>query len=102
MYEDKLACANEESEEILRTAVRKAQLREEEILKDAQAEAQRTLDRAEEQIELEKKKAINDVKDQVSEIAIGIASAVIERDIKPEEHKDMIDSFIDNMGGEND
>ena len=101
-YEDKLACANEESEEILRTAVRKAQLREEEILKDAQAEAQRTLDRAEEQIELEKKKAINDVKDQVSEIAIGIASAVIERDIKPEEHKDMIDSFIDNMGGEND
>ena len=101
-YEEKIASANEESDEILRNAVRKAQLREEEILKEAQNQAARTLERAEEQIELEKKKAINDVKDQVSEIAIGIASAVIERDIKADEHKDMIDSFIDNMGGVND
>ena len=97
-YEKKLECANEESEQILKSAVRRAQLREEEILKEANEKAQRTLDRAEEQIELEKKKAINEVKDEVSAMAIGIASAVIERDVDENEHKALIDEFIDGMG----
>ena len=61
-YEEKLSSANEESEEILKKAVRRAQLREEEILREAGVKAERVLERAEEQIELEKKQAINDVK----------------------------------------
>ena len=97
-YEEKLEKANEESEEILKKAVRRAQLREEEILREADVKAQRVLERAEEQVELEKRRAINEVKDEVSEMAIGIASAVIERDISPEEHSNMIDEFIKNMG----
>ena len=97
-YEEKLEKANEESEDILKKAVRRAQLREEEILREADAKAQRVLERAEEQVELEKRRAINEVKDEVSEMAIGIAAAVIERDITPDEHSDMIDEFIKNMG----
>ena len=97
-YENKLSLANEESEAILKNAQRKAQLREEEILRNASAEAARTLERAEEQIELEKKHALNQVKNEVSEMAISIASAVIERDVKAEEHSDLIDDFINNMG----
>ena len=99
-YEKKLECANTESEEILKKAVRKAQLREEEILKDANEKASRTLERAKEQVELEKKKAINDVKNEVSDMAISIAAAVIERDVKSEEHQSLIDEFIDSMGEE--
>ena len=97
-YEAKLEAANEESEEILKKAVRRAQLREEEILADANKKATRVLERAEEQVELEKKRAINEVKDEVSEMAINIASAVIERDLKAEEHKELIDEFISHMG----
>ena len=52
-YEEKLNKANEESEEILKTALRKAQLKEEEIIRDAQSEASRIYERAQEQIELE-------------------------------------------------
>ncbi len=97
-YEGKLERAGEESEEILKTAVRRAQLREEEILKEAGEKAARTLERAKEEVELEKKRAINEVKDEVSEIAISIASAVIERDVSLEEHSALIDDFIKNMG----
>ena len=97
-YEEKLSSANEESEEILKKAVRRAQLREEEILKEAGVKAERVLERAEEQIELEKKQAINDVKNQVSGMAIDIAAAIIERDIDRSEHEAMIDEFINNMG----
>ena len=99
-YEDKLSRANEESEEILKSAQRRALLKEEEILKEANAEAARTLERAEEQIALEKKRALNEVKDEVSEMAIGIASAVIERDVSADEHKALIDNFINNIGNE--
>ncbi len=97
-YEEKLSHANEESEEILKAAVRKAQLREEEILREADAKAARTVKRAQEQVELEKKRALNEVKDEVSEMAIGIAAAVIERDIDKKQHEAMIDEFIRNMG----
>ena len=97
-YEQKLENANEESEQILKNAVRKAQLREEEILSEANQKASRILERAEEQVELEKKKAINDIKDEVSGLAVSIASAVIERDVKVDEHEKLIDDFINNIG----
>ena len=97
-YEEKLSSADAESEEILRRAVRRAELREEEILKEADKKAARIMERAEEQIELEKKRAVNDVKDEVSSIALGIAEAVIERDIDKNDHDTLIDEFIDKLG----
>ena len=99
-YEEKLTHASEDAEEILRGAQRRAQLKEEEILKEANLKASRTLERAEEQIELEKKRAVNDVKDEVSSMAIGIAEAVIERDIGKNDHKALIDDFINKLGTE--
>lgn len=101
-YETRLAEANEEKEEILRSAHRKAQLREEEILRAAQDKAAQTLKRADEQIELEKKRAMNEIKDDVSAMAIDIAAAVLARDIKGEEHSALIDSFIENLGESHD
>lgn len=97
-YEEKLSRANEESEEILKTALRRAQLKEEEILHDAQLEASRICERAEEQIALEKKRALSEVKDEVSGMAVEIAGAIIGREVSEKEHAEFIDSFIDNVG----
>lgn len=97
-YEEKLNKANEESEEILRTALRRAQLKEEEIIRDAQDEASRIYERAQEQIDLEKKRALSEVKDEVSGMAIEIAGAVIGREVSEKEHSEFIDSFIDSVG----
>ena len=97
-YEEKLSHANEESEEILKTALRRAQLKEEEIIREAQLEASRIHDRAQEEIELEKKHALSEVKNEVSEMAISIAGAVIGREVSEKEHAEFIDSFIDSVG----
>ena len=97
-YEEKLGHAQEESEEILKTAVRRAQLREEEILHEANDKAARVMKRAEERVELEKKRAVNEVKNEVSDMALGIASAVLERDVDGKEHEALIDEFIRTMG----
>lgn len=97
-YEEKISHAHEETEEIIKTAVRKAQLKEEEIIRDAQEEASRIYERAEEQIALEKKRALSEVKDEVSGMAIEIASAVIGREVSQKEHAEFIDSMIDSVG----
>lgn len=99
-YEEKISGAKAEGEEIIRTAQRRAQLREEEIIDEAKAEADRIIERAGVEIELERRRAVNDIKDEVSGIAISIAEAVIERDISESEHRELIDSFIDKMGDE--
>lgn len=99
-YEEKLSMAKSESEEILKNALRRATLKEEEILSDAKKQAERVMERASEEIEQEKRRAINEVKDEVSEIAVAIAGAVIERDVNEKEHRELIDDFIDKMGDE--
>ena len=98
-YEERLANANAESEEILRTAQRRALLKEEEILKEAAVEATRIRDRAGEEIAMEKKRMLGEIKDEVSGMAIDIASAVIGREVSADEHEKFIDSFIDELGG---
>ena len=101
-YEERLENAAEESEQMLRDAQRRALLKEEEILKEAAEQARRTKERAEEQIALEKRQAMNDIKDEVSAIAIQIAEAVVARDVAAEEQAELIDGFIAEMGDKND
>ena len=97
-YEEKIAKADEESEEILRTAQRRALLKEEEILKEASQEALRIRERADEDIAMEKKRMLGEIKDEVSGMAVDIASAVIGREVTKAEHERFIDSFIDELG----
>ena len=97
-YEEKLEAASEKSEEMIKEAARKAELRSEEIIKEANAQVSATLRRAEEQIALEKKQAMNDMKNEVSDMALEIAAAVIERDINKGDHESFIDGFIDSIG----
>lgn len=101
-YETRLAEANAESDEILKEAHRKATLREEEIIRNAQEKAAQTMRRADAQIAMEKKRAMNEIKDDVTVMAMDIASAVLSRDVKAKEHSALIDSFIENLGDHHD
>ena len=61
-YEEKLRSIDKEAEAILDEARKKAKKQEAEILEEARAEAGRILERASREIDLEKKKALEDVK----------------------------------------
>ena len=97
-YASKLTEAHAEGERIIREATRQAQQREEEIIRQAQDQAVRTLERAQEQIRMEKRQAMQDLKGEVSGIAVDIASAVLEEDVDGAKHAHLIDSFIENLG----
>lgn len=96
-YEQELEQVREAGEQYMKDVVKKAQEREDEIIREANDNARRTLERAEQQIMLEKKQAENELKDKVSDMALEIARAVIERDIKSDEHSAMIDNFISEL-----
>ena len=46
----------------------------------------------------EKKKAVNDAKNEISGLALAIAGKVVEKELKPEEQSAMIDRFINELG----
>ncbi len=97
-YEAKLSGAEAQSDEILRNAQRRAILKEEEILKEATAEAARIRERADEDIAMEKKRMLGEIKDEVSGMAVDIAAALIGREVSGKEHEKFIDEFIDELG----
>ena len=97
-YQQKLAVASETGERIVKEAVARGQAREEEILRQANAEASAIMDKAVADIAMEKKKAINDAKDEISGIAIAIAEKVVARELTSDDQHKLVDSFIDELG----
>lgn len=97
-YEAKLDDAHAASERIVKEAVSRGQAREEEIIRQANAEASAIMDKASADIALEKKKAINDAKDEISDLALAIAGKVVGRELNAADQSDLVDAFIDGLG----
>ena len=97
-YQGKLSDARATSEQIVRDAVSRGQAREEEIIRQANAEASAMMDKAAADIALEKKKAINDAKDEIAGIALEIAGKVVGRQLRDADQTKLVDQFIDELG----
>ena len=79
-------------------AVARGQAREEEIIRQANADASAIMDKAVADIALEKKKAINDAKDEIAGIALEIAGKVVGRQLSDADQTKLVDQFIDELG----
>ncbi len=97
-YNEKIGQAKQESAEIIRDATKKAQVRADEIIDEARVEAKGIRVNAENEIEREKKIAVNAIKDEISQIAFSAAAAVVEKDLTSEDNEKLIEKFIDNVG----
>ena len=97
-YQQKLAAAAQTSEQMIQDAVIRGQKREEDILQQAQQQARAMLEKANADIQQEKKKALNDAKDEISDLALAIAAKVVDRELKAEDHQQLVNQFIDQLG----
>ena len=97
-YEQNLQNARTEANQIVAAAQKTAAARSEELLGEARAQAAALKQKAEADIAQERKKAVNEVKDEIGGMAMEIASKVVEREISEKDHKDLIDEFIKNVG----
>ena len=97
-YTDSIANAKAEATQITQHATRRATVRSEEILAEASRQATDMKKKAEQSIEQERKKAMNEIKDEIAGLSVMIASKIVEKDINEDDHKRMIEEFIDKVG----
>ena len=97
-YEQNLAGAREEAAALVRTDAQTAQTRSEQIILEAKEEAAAIRAKASNDIAQERKNAVNAIKNDISGIAVSIASKVVEKEINEKDHEALIQEFIDQMG----
>lgn len=98
-YEQNMREARAKADDLLLNAQRTANSRSEEIIGQAQQAAAQIKQKAAADIEMEKKKALNDAKNEISGLALAIAGKVVARELNTADQEQMIDRFIDELGG---
>lgn len=100
-YAEKLSGAKSEADAIISSAVSVAKARENEIVEDARKEAEGILHKAREDAELEMRRAESAIKDEIVDVSALLTEKLLEREINKDDHKELIDSFIEEIGDGN-
>ena len=97
-YERQLADAHAQAERILQTAAGQADHRAERIVADAREKADGIVREAQTQAALEQKKAQAGIKQEIVDVSAVLAAKLLEREIRPADHRALIDAAIADMG----
>lgn len=97
-YDRKLKEVDKEAQEILSAARKKAMQNEAKIVAEAKEEAARIIEHANAQIELEKKRALDDMKQEMITIASMMAGKVVAASIDTKVQEGLIDETLKEMG----
>ena len=97
-YDEKIKAADKDADMILAEARKKGLAKEEQIIEEAKAEAGRIIDRANNEIELEKKRAADDMKKEIIAVATAMASKVVSGKIDADIQESLVDDTLNEMG----
>ena len=97
-HRKRMSDAQTTAERLVKEAALRGQAREEEIIRDAHAEANAIRIRAEQDAVLERKRALNNAKDEISSMAMAVAEKVIGREINAGDQNALVEHFIDELG----
>ena len=97
-YEENMLQAKAQANDLINRAQKTATARADEMIAQAQQQAAQIKEKAAADIAQEKKNAINEVKDTISGLAMEIASKVVDREINENDHKALVDEFIEKIG----
>ena len=97
-YDKKLKEVDKEVQEILGEARKKAMKNETKIIAEAKAEAARIIERANAEIELEKKHALDDMKQEMIAIATMMAQKVVAASIDVKVQEGLVEETLKEMG----
>ena len=97
-YEKDMLDAKTRANEIVANAKRTATIQSEEMVKEAARQATAIKEKAQSDIAQEKRKAVNEIKNEIGSMAVEIAGKVIERELDAQDHEKLINEFIANVG----
>ena len=97
-YEEKLATTRVEVENIITEARKNAKKTGDDIINEAKAEAQNIISRGNKEIELEKAKAIDDLKNQVITISTLLASKIVKENVNNQNNDKLFEQTLNEIG----
>lgn len=97
-YKAQIAVAQQTGDELVKAAMLRGKNREEEIIREANREADAIREKAAADIAREKKKAVNDAKNEISGLALEIAGKVVGASLDTEQQSQLVDSFLEELG----
>jgi F-type H+-transporting ATPase subunit b len=98
-YAAAMAAAKQTADQMISQAARDAERRGSEIETEARERAQEIRRQAEADALLEKKKAEEDMKHEIADVSAQLTGKLLEREIRPEDHRELIDSFLQELDG---
>lgn len=98
-YADKLAEARAEATAIVEEGRRDAEVLRKRIEQEAQVEADKMVERAKREIQIARETAVKELYDLTGKLATSIATHVVGREIKADDHERLIDEALDEMSG---
>ena len=97
-YTEHMSGAREEADRLVKSAMDTAHTRGDTIVNEAKAEAAHLKQKAEQDIEQEKRKAYSELMGEISGMAADIAGRMVEREINAEDHRELVEEFIKSAG----
>jgi F-type H+-transporting ATPase subunit b len=89
--------AGRQREEIMKRALGDAETVKNDLMAQAKAESDRMVQKAKEQIEREKKLAIQELRVQVADLAVEAAARIVQSSMTPEAQRKLVHEFIDKL-----
>ncbi|NMA99937.1 MAG: F0F1 ATP synthase subunit B [Firmicutes bacterium] len=89
--------SRQQARQFLDEATKRAEAIQSELLAEAQKEAKAIIERAEKAAQLEQEKAWAEIKTQVGELSLLLASKVIQESLEPAQHQVLIEQTINQL-----
>ena len=94
----RMSNARAEADMLVKNAMDTAQRRGDAIVQEARDEATHLKQKAESDIEQERRKAYSELVGEISGMAVDIAGRMVEREINADDHRELVDEFIKKAG----
>jgi len=96
-HKETLREAGQQREDILKQAFADADQARQTLLAQAKADSERLLEKAKEQIQREKQLALQEIRGEIAELAIGAASKIVQSSLTEDAQRKLVDEFIEGL-----
>jgi F-type H+-transporting ATPase subunit b len=93
-YKAKVAQAREEANRMIEEARQSAESVRKELIAKAEEDARQTVDKARNQLDAERDRALSELHSQLAEWSTAIAAQIVDKQLDPQSHKDLVEQFI--------
>ena len=100
-YEEQLADARAEANRIVEGAREQGERVRADIVSKAEEEAGQIVARARTDAEAERGRLVQDLRGQVAALSVQLASRIVQKELDPEQHRALVDQYINELSGLN-